>query len=544
MHAEKELTPEQLAQVNCAYWTHLYRIRLQSGEFTYKDHEYLREPMESHEQVEVTMKATQAGFTESEVLRNLHGCIYGHLPQGSLYLFPTDDDVIEFSKVRFNTLIQNNADSIGKFVKSGGKGTDSASLKKIGNSFIYFRSGKQNKIIGSGDAKEASQLRSIPVDNITYDEYDLMDEDICEKARGRLGHSKIKMERYLSNPTVPGYGIDKLFQKSDQRHWFRKCQACGEWTCAELEFPQCVKLDTETRKGYIACIKCGKPVQIYPGKWIAAHPGAEMIGRRWSQLTSSFNDPYKILMDYENPRDGNRGDVIRLRLGLPHVDIEDKLRIQDVHECLGDDVPLERHAGPCAMGVDVGKIKHVVIGNRIGSDRYEIIRTTTVSTFSEVHDLARRYGVRVACIDIRPYEDEARAFQKAEPYRVFLCEYSDNAMFEKTLNEKTGVIKAHRTGIFDKTHKLFTEKRLILPRRCRETDEFCKQCCNTAKRMETNKKTNTQVYRYVPLGPEHYRNALNYFYLAACGGKISVTRPSGVRVEQREMVADNNYVRC
>ena len=541
----KPIGLEEMAAVNTAYWVHLYKIQLQSGLFTFKNHEYLHEPMESRETIEATMKATQAGFTESEVLRSTHDCISGRLKQGVLYLFPTDDDVQDFSKTRFNTLIHNNPESIGKYVKSGGKGTDSAGLKKIGNSFIYFRSGRISRNVGDG-AKEASQLRSIPVDKVVFDEYDLMDEDVINKARGRMGHSLIKEQRYLSNPTIPGYGIDKLFQDSDQRHWMRRCSACGKYTCAELEFPNCVKADANG-KGYIACKHCSHPVGIYPGQWEPLYKGRPIVGRRWSQLTSVFNDPMEILEDYMNPKEGNLGDVVRLRLGLPHIDIEDRLRLQDVYECCTGDRMADRCVGPCAMGVDVGKTKHVVIGTRIGSNQYEVVRVAIVESFNDIHDLIRKYNVRSAVIDMRPYEDEARAFQKAhQSQRVLLCEYSENALYDKQINEKTGVIRAHRTGAFDTTHRLVFEKRFIFPRRSPEIDEFAKQLCATAKRLETNKRTNTPIYRYIPLGAEHYRNALNYFYLAASGGRVAMSRRQADRYEvaARTQDADNNYRRC
>ena len=53
-----------------------------------------------------------------------------------------------------------------------------------------------------------------------------------------------------------------------------------------------------------------------------------------------------------------------------------------------------------------------------------------------------------------------------------------------------------------------------MPRYCDEAEEFAKQMCGAFKVQETNKKTETSVYRYKGKN-EHYRNALNYFLLAA-----------------------------
>ena len=92
-----------------------------------------------------------------------------------------------------------------------------------------------------------------------------------------------------------------------------------------------------------------------------------------------------------------------------------------------------------------------------------------------------------------------------------------------TFNDNTGVVRAHRTGIFDQTHRLLAQGDISIPYQCPETEEFARQCCNCAKFEEKDKRRNIIVYRYRPTGDrqEHYRNALNYFLLAASGHRIA-----------------------
>ena len=525
------LTPKEIAQIDCAYWADTYKIKLQGAVFSFRDHPYEIEPLQSTARRMCAMKATQGGWTEMYVLRSLHGMIHKKYPKGVLYLFPTTDDVREFSKSRFNPLIEANREIIGKYVKTGGKGTDTASLKKIHEAFLYLRGARLTQTIDEGvGEKEALKLRNIPVDCVIFDEWDLMDQVVGEKAKGRMGHSKVKEEVYLSNPTIPGYGIDATFQKSDQRHLFRKC-SCGEWSCAELTFPECVRVKDDGT-GYIACLKCGSSLDMSRIEWVPSiRDNTEyMHGYRWSQLSSVNNDPAEILTAFNDPPEGNLGDVYRLRLGMPYVAAEDKLSSAVVRECCTSRVMPTSHLGQCAMGVDVGKIKHIVIGTRTGIDRYEIVKVIRLSSWDDIHDLALRFNVKSAVIDIRPYEDEARRFQKAEPYKIFLCQYNENTANPKSYNQKTGIVSVNRTEIFDTTHRLFTEQETILPRRCSEVDEFVLQICAPAKVLETNKKTGNSVYRYRNVGShgDHYRNATNYFYLAASTGRIaSVNRYRG-----------------
>ena len=529
-----EIKPEQLAAYDCAYWAVLNAIRLQSGEFSiYPDHAYQLEPMTSHDRCVCYMKATQGGFTELEVLRALHGMIHHRYPQGVLYLFPTTDDVGEFSKSRFAPLIQANRNAIGRFVKSGGKGTDTASLKKIHNAFLYLRGARLSQSIegGAGD-KESSKLRSIPVDSVAFDEWDLHPEGATAKAEARMGHSKVKEVRYISNPTIPGRGIHKKFLQSDQRHWFRRC-VCGTWTCAEESFPGCVRLGDKGR-GYIACSKCGKAVPVYAGPgtgaWVAKKPEVkDLVGYRWSQLSSAFVDPWDILKEFNDPANPNIGDTYRLRLGLPYIPKEDQLTEGQVFDCCGAEPMLQGHRGPCGMGVDIGKTYfHVVVGIRTASERFEILRFARIPMeggWEALHDLARKFNVRSEVVDIRPYEDGARKHQKAETHQVLLCEYTENALMGNKVDDERHVVKSYRTGLCDTTHRLLAEKRLTIPRRCPEVEIFARQVVSMAKILERNKKTGVAVYRYTSADADHYRHALGYFWLSA--QRLGISSASG-----------------
>jgi hypothetical protein len=518
-----ELTPQDIAQVDAAYWANLNRIRLQKGVWSFDRRQYLVEPMQATCRRLCFMKGTQGGFTELEVNKSLHGMIFRRYPRGVLYLFPTTDDVREFSKARFAPLISANPTAIGRYVRN----TDTASLKRVGDAFLYLRGAVLSHHL-EVDARESSKMRAISVD----------------KAKGRMGDSEVKEEVYISNPTLPDYGIANVFAESDQRHWFRKCASCGEFTCAELEFPGCVKYRGDGT-GYIACKKCGCEVTPSPGEWVPSEREntAYMQGYRWSQLSSYQNDPGEILADYTDPPGGNLADIVRLRLGLPYVAAEDRLTTAEVLGCCGDYPQLNSHPGPCAIGIDCQKPKRVVIGIRSGRDQYRILRVAGFSEWNDISDMARRFNVKSGVVDIRPYEDAARAWQKAMRFRVYLCEYSESTPLGSTENDKTGIAKVNRTEIMDATHRLVTTPgQLVIPRRCPEIEEFATQMCATAKVLEMNKRTRQSVYRYRKLGRDDYRHALNYFYLAASGNKIGIAS-IGHHRRKRQTHAKSNYAK-
>lgn len=545
---------EKVCAADACFWATEMRIKLQAGDiFSLVNHEYMLKPMQSRARRKCAMKATGMGWSEGMgILPTIHDLIYGRFKQGALYLFPTNVGVQDFSKSRFDTLFTNNREAIGKFVKSGSKGTDTVKLKKIGNSFLYLRGATLDPEDEGLGGKTSTGLSSIQVDSVTFDEIRLMSQETIAKALGRMGHSLIQQEVYIANPGGEDEDIDIIFKSSDQQYWFRKCPACGERTCAELEFPQCVKIyvDADERRragkhtGYIACKKCGKPVPMWNGtgsaEWISQKPSnTDMEGYNIGHLSSVFYDPAAILARFNDPPQGNLGDVYRLDLGKPYSSSEDKLQKHVVLASCGRDVMPESHSGPCAMGVDVGIIKHVVIGIKTGKENCEIIRVAQVKSFDDIHDLARRYGVKSEVVDIRPYEDEARQHQKIEKSygnKVWLCQYVDSPLEEADFNENNGVVKTYRTGIFDKTHRMLTKGDIRLPRQCPAVEEFAQQCCNCAKHKEEKQGSGT-IYRYQKTGDqkqgEHYRHALNYFILAASGHRIKSVSPYGQKNLQK-----------
>ena len=546
--AQIKLTPEDIASVSPGVWAATsyelkdgklhYPLILASGaQFSFKGREYLREPLELACMEKVAMKATGGGFSECAIIRSIHGMRYGRYPQGVGYYFPTDDDMQDYVKSRFNPLIQLNKEAIGKYLKTGGKTTDSASIKRIGNANLYMR-GATLKPGQEDGTRQSTKTSGIQFDRGVLDEIDQMETEVIAKVRGRMANACVdgikgfyELE-FIGNPSDEDRGVDLLWQGSDKRYWHRHCP-CGGLTCAELEFfndpEKCVGFypDRDDRErhnqpvGFIRCVKCGKPVGIRQGEWIATNPSIKSrVGYNWSHLTSEYQDPARILRDYRNPPENNLGDVMRLDLGAAYSSQDEKLRKDNVYACCGPEGMPESHAGPCIMGIDNDDGKHIVIGARTGNDRYEVFRPARCDDFKACYDLVRKFNVKSAVVDCRPNKDSAVQFAKAchaIGCRVYLCEYTDSILQDAVFNDDTGIVKVYRTGIFDASHRAILEQHIRLPRRCAAIDMFAEQCCSCVKSKEKNKKTGQIVFRYKKTGKgnDHLRNALNYLLVAS-----------------------------
>jgi hypothetical protein len=505
MSVEKELMAK-----DPWFWATLGNLKLVGGPFKVEGHKYQVEPMISTAKRKAVSKATQMAFTESFVIEKLHKLIYKRYPTGCLYLMPTVDEVRAFSQSRFAPLIASNPGLIGKYVK----GTDSAELKRIGSAFLYFRSGRVEKKTEAGH-KSSSKLKNIPVDAVVYDELDEMSQVAIVMARGRMKHSEIRDEAFLGNPTIPGYGIDKKFHEGDQRYWELKCKACGHFTNMELEFP----LSLRRRKdgtAYRACIHCGKELHPDDGVWVPQVPENSDYMHSWtiSQLNSVYEDMTEMLDDWENS-EVDRQQYYNLRLGRAYIDAENQLTQNDVYNCCGTELMAGSHWGPCAMGVDVGKVLHVVIGCKYHARNASILFVGRVKSFEDVAKLAKLFNVQSAVFDLNPEQRKVKEFRKAAEYPVYGCYYNEHQKKNAAYDSTVGTVCINRTEMLDTSHEWVVEPGFLeIPQKNKEIGQYVKEMCNVAKVKNVDEFTGDVTFKYKTLGPDHYRHATNYFILA------------------------------
>jgi hypothetical protein len=505
---------EQLLQLmsaaDCFTWITENKLELTHGPWELKGHEYQVGWLQHDAPEQCFIKGAQIGATEILVLRTLHGMIHNKYPQGAMYLFPTRDDVGDFSQTRFDPLITANP-----FIGAHVTGTDRKNVKRIGRGHLLLRGARVTKAIG-GTKKSSSQLKSAPTDRVVFDELDEMDPSMITLAKERISHSKVKELMYLGTPTIPDYGIDAMYQSSDQRVWMLECSACGKETCLDLEFPNSLRRRIDGTV-YRRCIHCDAELHPSRGRWIAQYPSRSdtLVGWWISQLNSVYVDPTYILDLYEDPPFGDLSEVMNSKLGRAYIPAENRLHPNEVYSCCGKEPMANKSEGPACMGVDVGAELHVIIGVRKTRTALKILKICRVSSFNDLHDLARDFNVKSAVIDLFPEKRKVVEFQKNEPFSVFGCNYVETRTGQTLWDEKQRIIKCNRTEICDMSHDLVAEPgRLELPRRNAEIDMFVREMCNIAKVLEENVERAIHIFRYKKLGPDHYRHAMNYCLLA------------------------------
>jgi len=496
------------------------RIRLEGRPLRFEGHEYLKPIYDDTSHHVVLSKAAQIGGTTWAILRSIYACITG---LNVVYFFPTRTDVIEFSKSRVTPLLADN-----RFLSKMMTDTDTAGLKKIGDSYLYLR-GMQSTV----------GMKSVPADMIVFDELDETSPAAKAMAKERLAHSDYKRIVELSNPSLPHYGIDEQFQKSDQRHWTLKCPHCGHWTAPAKKFP--MKLGRDVRiirprkdgTHYLACIKCSRELDIANGEWVADFPDRPIHGYRISQLFSSKIDPGEILEDYRTTRFPDR--FYNLKIGVPWADLETRLDMMSVLSlCTETTMEESSDSGICVMGVDTGKKLHVVI---LRVDEVEdckqkhLIHVRTCNDFSELDLLMERFKIQRCVIDGLPETHATRDFANRYVRKVFLCFFNEHQRGKPNWDYRSLTVQVNRTESLDASRAAVRDKLVTLPRRQPIVEEFAKHMAADARMLDENEETGEKRYRYVRTGADHFSLAFTYALLASPVRCIKATIVrSGMRV--------------
>ncbi len=412
-------------------------IRLDGTPFRFDGHEYLRAIYDDTAPHVVISKAAQVGGTTFGLLRSLHAAMNG---LNVIYFFPTRTDVLDFSRSRVNPLLEENA-----FLRDKMSETDTVGLKRIGDAFIYFR-GMQSSV----------GMKSVPADVLVFDELDEATPEAKSMALERISHSDYKRIIELSNPSLPDYGIDEQYQKSDQRHWTHKCPGCGEWVCLEKEFPQKLNqeiefiLQRDDGSYYYACPRCGAELDPEAGEWVADFPGRDIHGYRISQLVSPKIDPGEILHEYQTTRFPDR--FYNLKIGVPWADLERRLDIMSVLSLCTDE-PMKETTGYCTvMGVDTGRQLHVVVLEQEREHEegpYRLAFLTKCSSFEELDQLMEEYKPQKCVIDGLPETHATRAFAYRHRPRVYLSFFNESQRGRAKWDRKEKAVSINRTEALD-----------------------------------------------------------------------------------------------
>lgn len=463
----------------------------------FKEHKYLQKIYEDQSLEIAFCKSSQCGLTERMITEALW--LADQFKENAIYVFPNSGDVADLVQERIDDPINNDeylSKVSGRSKKLMGKQADKVGLKRMSKGFVYFRG-----------SNKPTQITSIAADVAFVDEVDRMVQENIPYINKRLKHSNRKWLRWASTPTIPNYGIDVIYQTSDQHEcWL---------TCTHCDYKQVLNFwdNIDKERELLICSKCKE--QIIPWlcemDWIPKNPNASIRGYHVSQLYSPRLDIRELIKDANKTSEWEVMQFYNQDLGLPYEPKGAKITEDDLKACTRDyTIPFKSPTIEGFIGIDVGKILHVVI-----RDNFRIIFAGEFKDFEELDSLMNTYNVKCGVVDGNPETREALKFAKRFSPRVHLCYYTgmkevkfDNWFVKSPLKVNTG-----RTISLDITTNEIKTQNLWMPKNLNDIKDYKAHLKNLIRVIREEKDGN-KIAEYMKTGDDHYYHATNYATLA------------------------------
>ena len=407
-------------------WVHLNRLVNENQvAIDFTDHRFMIDIYNDDADDIVSRKSAQVGFSVYAILKSVHDCGYKGL--NVIYALPTKNIVDTFVKPKVNPLLQGNP-VIKKLISD-----DSVAFKRIGNRNLFFSGGYS-----------ISAAISSTADVLVVDEYDRMPYmHIVNTFDSRLQASRTPKRRRFSNPSDIGYGVDGLFQASDQRHWFVTCHHCNhEWF---MDWEKGDHAHYVDRKRLIyACGKCDRELSDADrrnGRWLAKYPSIGRHGYWFSQMMAPWVTAKRIVEQYE---DSDAAFFHNFVLGKAYTPSDLVVNRETILRACS---PSSIEKREVAMGCDNGVLKTWVLATPDG-----IFAHGQTESWDEVERLKLMYNA-VLVMDPNPYPTTPKQLVDKYKGSAFICYFKQDTknlgIIQYGHGVNAGVVYADRTKLID-----------------------------------------------------------------------------------------------
>lgn len=525
--------------------------------------QFLQQPLDDQHAHKAIQKSRQCGASENEVRETLwFGDVMPYTKQA--YVFPTFDQVADFSKTRIEEVMKESPyvrdrmglDPITGKKKPGEDVIDNVRLRKIGDSWIFFRSGHTPKA-GEG----------IDVDKVTFDEIDRMHPKVMIAFNETISSSAYGWRRDISTPSLPGVGVNESFAKSDQQHWFMKCPHCGHWFTLIHEFPKCVKpLSVDSRgvpnhnlhlsypfiresdtHAYI-CTKCEAFVSDetrVKGIWRPLYEYKTAVrGYQISQLICPWISPTQLMKKKEDYKLDQLFE--NYVIGRPYLGDNVMISRGDIMRCVDMSLksPYDLRREGVVGGTDWGNRSWGVAGMKhpdspekiVIMDIWDIVEdeAQTKEDGRKDNPHIRKSGEKMvqwnmnrAVFDAGYGKDRNWELMQDFPSKVFSCFYPSlstdiNRNMADVWNEDDHKVNVDRTITLKIMAKMFRDGKVVIPAWVAQNplfEVFIKHLTNLVlvRDIETDEKTKKEIIKErvgtLP-GGDHFGHAMNYLTIA------------------------------
>jgi hypothetical protein len=503
----------------------------------------------------VYKKSTQVGASTGSWRWAIHRA--DQFGERVIYFFPTDVHVTDFNDQRIDPSIEAS-EYLRSRIPQGR--VRRKTLKQIGLGDISLR-GMQSK----------NAVQSVDADALVIDEYDECEPRRISEAEQRLSGAKAAGRepriRRLGRPSVPGYGIDKEFDRSDQRQWEVECPECGErqgldWTknvrwktraggdvVMSAGHDQAEDVDDVTI-AWRVCAYCETSLEpsggsdfgpVHAGVWVPQAPSEGRIPGFWLQrLIVPRTDLEQMVRNSRKTKPAEIETFWNADLGLAFAPQDAFLT--DAHldrACSAEDSleeAIDEYRGylPIIAGLDAASERHLNlrVSELLPDGRRRAIWIGAPENFEQVAALMHRLQIMALVVDSQPERRLARALAAEFPGRVFLCRYDEKPEADAIrYDPEKNLVTVNRTEAIDAMMDAYREGLTLALRR--EPPTWRAQMKSMKRQLQEDAK-GRPVKRYVSTSSQgdDYAHAETFEVVAS--EMLNLLEMAGQRTEEAE----------
>lgn len=504
--------------------------------FEWYEHEFLIEPLQDCHPEQAYNKCAQVGFSESMIGKVFFLMMYMGL--NVLYTLPTDSDAEDFSSQKIDPIINANRELLSKV--KGNLDEKQFPFKDLKSEkeylrFLYIKGTHNTK---SKDKKAGTAKGvSFTTDVNFHDEASKSDSFVMEQMRSRYENSKYGWRILFDNPTFPNVGSDKVYQKSDQRHWFVKCTKCNYWQYLDWQPLQEVEFQSGSNHCWVdldekefLCGKCKRPLSEYErraGKWVARYGHIKDYRGYWiNQMMYIHHTPKKLVKKY---LDWERSVFFNMVMGMPYlgsdVTISSKVILENItagSRTLEDNI---------AIGVDHKATElEYVIKDLSGMKRYGRWKTfDELDLFMATHDNA------VCVADAGPLTGPVKTLCEKYKGRMWRARYKPEAdqteIARFSPKSDRSLVLIRREEEFDHLAEKYRLRKMPIIMGVNDTQEFISHYKSLIRITELDSQGNERAKWDGSSGPTDFCHADLYSDIAMIkmrkGSAVNIS-PTGI----------------
>jgi hypothetical protein len=344
----------------------------------------------------------------------------------------------------------------------------------------------------------------ISAKKLIVDEYDRCKPPVVEQYDSRLQFVEKPKKAFFSNPSIPDFGIDKIYNQSDKKKW-NILHPCGN------QFPMEERNINYQREIY-QCNFCNGEItseQIRKGEWVATSEGK--WSGYWIPLWINPKVPASKIAEYK--REKTPEYFANFVAGLAYLGGGNKVSATTISNCLSPRV--NTHTERIIIGVDTGLPIHIVCANKEGYFYYDTLSdpTTGKDPYKELEGLLQRWPTSIIVADQGGDLIGIRKLQALYPGRVFLVWYRKDKkgleLIEWGKDEEYGKVIADRNRLIQLFIDEMLDKRVVYNGTESEWQEYITHWLNIYRLWEEN-SMGVKEFKWERNGPDHYVHAAIY----------------------------------